>query len=218
MCVIACARMPRRYTGAGCISPSLSVACSDSLIVLAVPTRYSGGALSTNSEVEDISSSLVPPRKPDLSRRNELRRSLDGSGVDALDLRSKRIGGAGTRAAGCARPCSGTDGLKRSCCTTIGLRVNEACSVTNCALRKYSLHIVLSFHHSEGGSGWPLSCSNTVSDLNGALFCSFAAFGTASGNRNSKGYSTREGGQVALGVALLDNVCSWQNSSTSETC
>jgi hypothetical protein len=89
--------------------------------------------------------------------------------------------------------------------------------VTKSASRKYSLRTVFSSHHSDGGSGCPLSCSNESSGLKGASFCNRGSSSTASGNRNSKGYSIRPTGQFALGVGRGTKVFSCRKTSVVAT-
>lgn len=185
--------------------------------MLGAPTRYCAGVRRTRREVAEVSSNFseLLLRRPDARRLRGVRRSFEGSGVEGRDLRSKRMGGAESRGSGLGMLSSGTEGLKRSWWTTTGFRVKDVCSATYSALSKYSLQMLFSLHQSDGGSWWPVSCSKSASGLNGASFCSLGVASTFSGNRNSNGYSIRPGGHVAVGVWILDNVFSWQKSSTS---
>lgn len=84
--------------------------------MLGAPTRYCAGARRMRREVTEVSLSfsVLLLRSPDARRLRDARRSLDGSGVEGRDLRSKRMGGAGSRGSGLGMLSSGTEGLKRS--------------------------------------------------------------------------------------------------------
>lgn len=152
----------------------------------------------------------------ELARRLLSRRSvpLPRPPWSSFDGRSSRIGGAGRSGVWTGNPTSGTEGKKRSWWTTLGFMVKCFSALTNWASRTYSLRTVFSSHHMLGGS----ACPGSLSNFGSAGHAFEGGNCTASGNRNSKGYSIRFGGQFALGAAVLCRASSWRKRSVEETC